>query len=200
MAELRAFVEIDAMQPQWAAYVAQTCQGDPPSAGMAQLYVEVAPANAVFALVDAAVKNADVRCGLQVVERQYGTLELHGRDPASVRTAAGVLLERLRLTRADAAHPELVAAETVTRVSANQAQLVNRLRSASLLLEHETMFLLELSPAAYVAAAANEAEKRAPVKLVYAAILGAAGRLIVSGRDDEVAEARAAALATLRPA
>ena len=37
MAELRAFAEIDAMQPQWAAYVAQTCQGDPPHAGMAQL-------------------------------------------------------------------------------------------------------------------------------------------------------------------
>ena len=41
MPELRAFVEIDALQPQWAAYVAQTCQGDPPLAGMAQLYVEV---------------------------------------------------------------------------------------------------------------------------------------------------------------
>ena len=54
MTDLRAFVEVDAMQPQWAAYVAQTCQGDPPWAGMAQLYVEVAPANEVFSLVNAA--------------------------------------------------------------------------------------------------------------------------------------------------
>lgn len=197
MAELRALVEIDAMQPQWAAYVAQTCQGDPPSAGQAQLYAEVAPASSVFALVDAAVKNADVRCGLQVVERQFGTLELHGDDPASVRLAADTILERLRLGRADRAKPEVVAQETITRVSANQAQLVNRLRSASLLLEGETMFLLELQPAAYVALAANEAEKRSGAKLVYAAILGASGRLIVSGRDDEVAEARAAVLAVL---
>lgn len=197
MAELRAFVEIDGMQPQWAAYVAQTCQGDPPSAGMAQLYVEVAPASAVFSLVDAATKNADVRSGLQVVERQFGTIELHGADPASVQTAAGVVLERLRLSRSDAARPEVVAEETVTRVGANQAQLINRLRSASLLLEHETMFLLEVQPAAYVAVAANEAEKRAPVKLVYAAMLGATGRLIVAGGDDAVAEARSAALAAL---
>ena len=197
MAELRALVEIDAMQPQWAAYVAQTCQGDPPAAGQAQLYVEVAPASSVFALVDAGVKNADVRCGLQVVERQFGTLELHGNDPASVRLAADTILERLRLGRADRAKPEVVAQETITRVSANQAQLVNRLRSASLLLEGETMFLLELQPAAYVALAANEAEKRSGAKLVYAAILGASGRLIVSGRDDEVAEARAATLAVL---
>jgi hypothetical protein len=198
LADLRAFVEIDAMQPQWAAYVAQTCEGDPPHAGMAQLYVEVAPANIVFTLVDVAVKNADVRSALQVVERQYGTLELHGRDPASIRTAADAVLERLRLTRNDRELPEVIAAETITRVGANQAQLVNRLRSASLLLENETMFVLELAPAAYVAAAANEAEKRAGVKLVYAAMLGATGRLIVSGRDDEVAEARAAALEALR--
>jgi hypothetical protein len=197
VAELRAFAEIDAMQPQWAAYVAQTCQGDAPHAGMAQLYVEVAPANAVFALVDAAVKNADVRLGLQVVERQFGTLELHGRDPASVRTAGDVVLERLRLSRADAVPPEVIAQETITRVDAGQAQLVNRLRSASLLLENETMFVLELAPAAYVACAANEAEKRAPVKLVYAAALGASGRLIISGTDDVVAEGRAAALAAL---
>ena len=75
------------MQPQWAAYVAQTCQGDPPLAGMAQLYVEVAPANSVFALVDVATKHADVRSALQVVERQFGTIELHAPDPASVETA-----------------------------------------------------------------------------------------------------------------
>jgi hypothetical protein len=197
VAELRAYVEIDAAQPQWAAYVAQTCQGDPPSAGMAQLYVEVAPANSVFALVDAAVKNADVRSALQVVERQYGTLELHGRDPASVQTAANVVLERLRLTRDDRVRPDVIASETITRVSAGQAQLVNRLRSASLLLENETIFVLELAPAAYVAAAANAAEKHAPVKLVYAAMLGATGRLILSGRDDEIAEGRTAALAAV---
>ena len=140
MAELRALVEIDALQPQWAAYVAQTCQGDPPLAGMAQLYVEVAPANTVFALVDAAVKRADVRSALQVVERQYGTLELHGRDPESVKTACEAVLERLGRSRDQRTRPEVIAQETVTRVSANQAQLVNRLGSASLLLENETTY------------------------------------------------------------
>ncbi len=197
MAELRAFVEIDAMQPQWAAYVAQTCQGDPPWAGMAQLYVEVAPANEVFALVNAAVKNADVRSGLQVVERQYGTLELHGRDPFALREAGGAILDRLGLSAADAARPELIASEVVTKVDPNQAQLINRMRVANLLLEGETMFLIEASPAAYVARAANAAEKQSPVKLVYAALLGASGRLIMSGRDAEAAEGHRAALAAL---
>jgi hypothetical protein len=163
---------------------------------MAQLYVEVEPANVVFALVDVAVKRAAVKIGLQVVERQFGTLELHGRDPAAVKAAGAAILERLG-TAAPGQPTEIIATEVVTRVDPNQAQLVNRLGVANLLLEGETMFLLEASPAAQIAAAANEAEKRAPVKLVYAALLGASGRLIVAGRDAEIAEARRAALAAL---
>ncbi len=197
-AELRAWVEIDSMQPQWAAYVAQTCQGDPPHAGMAQLYVEVAPASRVFALVNAAVKHARVRSALQVVERQYGTLELHGSDPSVVRQAGAAVLELLGATPADRVPPEVVSHEIVTRVDPNQAQLVNRMRVANLLLEDDTMFLIEVAPAAYAAAAANAAEKQAPVKLVYAAMLGATGRLIMADRSPEVVnEAYLAALAAV---
>jgi hypothetical protein len=197
-AELRAWVEIDSMQPQWAAYVAQTCQGDPPHAGMAQLYVEVAPASRVFALVNAAVKHARVRSALQVVERQYGTLELHGSDPSVVRQAGAAVLELLGATPADREPPQVVSHEIVTRVDPNQAQLVNRMRVANLLLEDETMFLVEVAPAAYAAAAANAAEKQAPVKLVYASMLGATGRLIMADRSPEVVnEAYLAALAAV---
>ena len=185
------------MQPQWAAYVAQTCQGDPPWAGMAQLYVEVAPANEVFSLVNAAVKNADVRCGLQVVERQFGTLELHGRDPFAVREAGSAILERIGVTASAAPAPQVVASEVVTKVDPNQAQLINRMRVANLLLENETMFLIEATPAACIVSAANAAEKGAPVKLVYASMLGASGRLIMSGRDAEANEGHRAALAAL---
>ena len=197
-AELRAWVEIDSMQPQWAAYVAQTCQGDPPHAGMAQLYVEVAPASRVFALVNAAVKHARVRSALQVVERQYGTLELHGADPSVVRQAGAAVLELLGATATDRELPQVVSHEIVTRVDPNQAQLVNRMRVANLLLEDETMFLIEVAPAAYAAAAANAAEKQAPVKLVYAAMLGATGRLVMADRSPEaVNEAYLAALAAV---
>ena len=196
--ELRAWVEIDSMQPQWAAYVAQTCQGDPPHAGMAQLYVEVAPASRVFALVNAAVKHARVRSALQVVERQYGTLELHGADPSVVRQAGSAVLGVLGASATDRELPQVVSHEIVTRVDPNQAQLVNRMRVANLLLEDETMFLIEVAPAAYAAAAANAAEKQAPVKLIYASMLGATGRLIMADRSPEaVNEAYLAALAAV---
>jgi hypothetical protein len=72
------------------------------------------------------------------------------------------------------------------------------MRVANLLLEDDTMFLIEVAPAAYAAAAANAAEKQAPVKLVYAAMLGATGRLIMAHRSPEVVnEAYLAALAAL---
>jgi ethanolamine utilization microcompartment shell protein EutS len=165
---------------------------------MAQLYVEVAPANDVFALVDVAVKSADVRPGLQVVERQYGTLEVHGQSLSDVRHAGETILQRIGAALGQRATPEIVATATVARVEASQAQLVNRMGVASLLVEGEAMFALEATPAAYVALAANEAEKHAPVKLVYAATLGASGRLIVAGDDAAASEARRAALDALR--
>ena len=56
------------------------------------------------------------------------------------------MLERLKLTAADARRPEVVASELVTRVHPNQAQLINRMGGANLLLQDETMFLIEATP------------------------------------------------------
>ena len=44
---LRSWVYIDRMQPQYAAYAGSVIQGDVPIAGMAELYVEVAPSNEI---------------------------------------------------------------------------------------------------------------------------------------------------------
>ena len=78
---LRSWVYIDSMQPQFAAYVGATVQGDVPIAGMAELWVEVAPANQVFRLMDVALKAADVRPATQYIEREFGLLEVHSFEP-----------------------------------------------------------------------------------------------------------------------
>ena len=67
-----------------------------------------------------------------------------------------------------------------------------------MVLAGESLFVLEMQPAAYSILAANEAEKAADIKIVDYRMMGATGRLYLSGRDSDVrAAARAAADALL---
>src|SRR3546814_9181359 len=93
--QLRAFFYIDRMQAQYAAYFGTVTSGDIPVAGMAQLYVEMAPGNEVFRIVDMALKATDVKPGIQIVEREFGVLEVHSESQESVREAGRVILVRL---------------------------------------------------------------------------------------------------------
>jgi microcompartment protein CcmL/EutN len=62
-----------------------------------------------------------------------------------------------------------------------------------MILPGESLFVLEMQPAAYSILAANEAEKSADVKLVDYRMMGATGRLYLSGPEADVrAAARAA--------
>src|SRR5277367_3886545 len=105
--QLRTYAFIDSMQPQAAAHVASTCQGDVPIAGMSELYIEVAPGNEIFRCADIALKAADVRPALQVVEREFGLLEIHARSQAEVQAAGQAVLAHLQLTEGDRLKPKV---------------------------------------------------------------------------------------------
>ena len=85
--QLRAFCFLDRMQPQYAAFVGTVTQGDLPVEGMASLYVEMAPGNEVFRVVDVAVKGTEAKPGAQIVEREFGMFEVHSHSQASVLEA-----------------------------------------------------------------------------------------------------------------
>ena len=93
--QLRAYFFIDRMQPQYAAYFGTGTAGDIPIAGMAQLYVELAPGNEVFRVVDMAVKATEVKPGVQIVEREFGMLEVHSESQEAVRESGRAILDRL---------------------------------------------------------------------------------------------------------
>ena len=95
--ELRAYCHLDRMQPQYAAFVGTVTQGDLPIEGMAALYVEMAPGNHVFRVVDVAVKATMARPGAQIVERQFGMFELHSESQADVLQAGEATLRELDL-------------------------------------------------------------------------------------------------------
>jgi ethanolamine utilization microcompartment shell protein EutL len=194
---LRTYAFIDRMQPQSAAHVAATCQGDIPIAGMAELFIEVSPGNEVFRVMDIALKAADVRPALQIVEREFGLLEIHAGSQAEVRAAGDAVLAHLGLTEKDRVKPQIASAQFVTNVSPYQAQLINKWRKGSLLMAGSSLFVLEVAPAAYASLAANEAEKAANITIVEVRAVGRFGRVFLSGTESEVQTARDAAVAAL---
>ena len=80
----------------------------------------------------------------------------------------------------------------INGVDGQQAQLINRMRHGDMLLQGQTLYILEVYPAGYAAIAANEAEKAADVNLLEVVTFGAFGRLWLGGGEAEIDEARKA--------
>lgn len=196
-ATLRTYAFVDRMQPQCAAHIAATSPGDVPLAGMAELYIEMAPGNEVFRAADIALKAAGVRPALQIIEREFGLLEIHSEQQAEVLAAGQAVLDELGMTEGDRIRPTIASTQFITNVHAYQAQLLNKWRKGSMLMPGQSLFIMEVAPAAYIAVAANEAEKHANITVVELRAVGRFGRMFLSGTESEVESARDAAVAAL---
>ena len=194
---LRTYAFIDRLQPQCAAHIAATCQGDVPVAGMAELFVEMSPGNEVFHVADVALKAASVRPALQIIEREFGLLELHSESQAEVLAAGSAILAELNLQESDRLKPTIASTQFITNIHPYQAQLLNKFRKGALLIPGESLFVLEVAPAAYAGLAANEAEKASTINVVEIRAVGRFGRTFLSGTESEVATARDAAVGVL---
>lgn len=193
MASLRSFIFIDQLQPQTLCYLATWMRGQLPRTGVAAQVIEVAPGIDIEPLTDVALKHAEVAAGILVVERQYGYLEFHSRSVTAVKEAARAVLDALPDDHGPATQPEILASKIITRIDASHAFLINRNKLGSLLLPGESLFVLEMQPASYAILAANEAEKAANIKIVDYRMIGAAGRVYLSGQESSVRMAAEAA-------
>lgn len=192
--ELRTYVLIDSMQAQYAAVTGKLLRGDVPVEGMAEVFVELAPASDVYEMLDAALKTTDVRPGQLRIEREFGSFEVHGFFQEAVQVAGREALARFGLSEDDRIEPEIVSVKMVTNVDAYEAQLVNQTSYGSLLLRGQTLCVVEVAPAAYVVLAANEAEKAANITLVNYSPSGRFGRLLIAGTESDVKVGRDAAV------
>ncbi|MGA9531134.1 MAG: hypothetical protein WBR18_00285 [Anaerolineales bacterium] len=195
--QLRCYVYLDRMQAQFAAFIGTITQGDLSTEGMASLYIEMAPGMEAFRVVDIAVKATRSRPGVQIVEREFGTFEVHHDQQAEVLEAGRIVLDRLGLKREDRVKPEVVATQIITNVDPYQAQLINRFRRGTMLIPGRTLLVMEVAPAAYITYAANEAEKSASINLLHFSGIGRFGRMWLSGTEAEIVTARDAAIAAL---
>jgi hypothetical protein len=161
---------------------------------MAELWLELSPGSEVYNLLDSALKATDAKPGLQMVEREFGVLEIHSPSVDSTRDAGDRILAACGLTVEQRMAPHVVSAKMITRVNPYQAQQINKVRKGSLLLPGQSLLVLEVEPAAYIVLAANEVEKAVDTLLIHFNPFGRFGRLFVAGTESEITSALEAAV------
>ncbi len=192
MAELRSFIFIDRLQPQTMSYLGTWIKGALPRANMAAQIIEVAPGLDIEGVTDVALKHAEVKAGILVVERQFGYLEFHG-ETGAVKAAADAALDSLGGDIDAAVRPTILASRIISSIDHQHAFLINRNKIGSMVLPGESLFVLEVQPASYAILATNEAEKAADIKVVDFRMIGATGRVYLSGTEADVRQAADAA-------
>ena len=197
MAELRSFIFIDQLQPQTMCYLGSWIKGRLPRTNMAAQIIEIAPGVEIEQLTDVALKHDAVQAGILIVERQFGYLEIHSRSTAAVQAASAAVLAELGSTPDEATRPQILASELISRIDHQHAFLINRNKLGSMALPGESLFVLEMQPASYAILATNEAEKAARIKVVDYRMIGATGRVYLSGMEADVRTAADAAVAVL---
>jgi len=192
--DLRSYVFLDSLQPQMAAFVGSTARGFLPLAGDASLWVEISPGIEINRITDVALKATKVRPAVQVVERLFGLLEVHSPEQAEVRAAGVAILEALGVQAEERRKPVIHSSQIIRRVDAHQTQLINRNRKGMMLIADQTLYIMEIEPAAYAVLAANEAEKAAQINIVEVRPFGSFGRVYLGGEERDIMAGYAAAV------
>lgn len=192
--DLRVYLLVEDLQPQFAAYLGTPtrARGYPPFGGDHALIIEVAPALAIERVIDLALREVPtVEPGILFVERQFGVLEVHARELADVRRAGEAILAGTGTSAEQQLRPRVLFHDVIEDVTDQHAVILNRNRQGSMLMPGESLLVYEMTPALFAAVAANEAERAAPgITVIDVQMIGAAGRLYLSGSTADVTTAR----------
>ncbi len=202
MTELRVYLPIKDLQPQFAAYMSTPlrARGYPPYEGQHSLIIEVSPALAIHRIADLALKESpDMEPGILFTERQFGLLELHADDFAHVDKAGKAILKGMGKKPADQQAPKILFHDIIDDLSDQHAIILNRSRDASILVPGQSLLIYEMMPALFACVAANEAERAAPQALINdVQMMGASGRIFMSGLHEDMINAQNAITNTLK--
>lgn len=189
MVDLRTYSILDSIQSQVASLISTISRGFLPVTGQAACVIEIAPGIEINRLTDIAVKATQVKPGLQVVERSFGMLEVHSDEQGDARMAGQAVLDALGQSIDQRMKPRVLTSQLIKNVIDHHAMLVNRVRYGNMIVQGDTLYILEIEPAGYAYYAGNEAEKGAHIKIIDIKGIGKYGRLYISGDEAEVIEA-----------
>ncbi|MEM7124624.1 MAG: microcompartment protein [Pseudomonadota bacterium] len=194
MTELRVYLPIHDLQPQFAAYLSSPtrARGYPPFEREHSLIIEVSPALSIHRIIDLALKAApDMEPGILFTERQFGLLELHAEDEAALAEAGQAILDGIGAKAADQLAPTILFHDIIEDIADQHAIILNRTRDASILVPGTSLLVYEMAPALFACVAANEAERAAPEAIINdVQMMGASGRIFMSGTTDDMIRAR----------
>ena len=196
--QLRAYVFIDSLQPQLAQFMAKTNRVYDPREYDAALFLELAPAMEIHTKIDQALKATKVRLGSLITERVFGTMQVHHEDQGEVRAAGRAVLDASGLTEKNRAKCNILQNKIIRAVEQDHAIAFTGTAYGNMVLQGESVLIMEAEPAACLAIACNEALKAAEVKLIDCRVFGASGRLILSGTEAQIDVGAAAATAALQ--
>lgn len=184
--DLRSFVFLDSLQPQHAAFLGTVAKGFLPVGGQSSVFIEISPGIEINRLTDIAVKATAAKPGMQIVERLYGLLELHHDEQGEVRRAGEAILREIGATESSRIKPEILSSTVIRHLDDRQTQLINRVRHGHMIVAGQSLYTLEVQPAANAALAANEAEKAARIKVIEIVAFGSLGRVYLAGEDRDI--------------
>ena len=108
-----------------------------------------------------------------------------------------ILAAALEVQEEDRHKPQVVSSQIIRHVDDHHAQLVNRNRHGMMLIPGQTLYIMELTPAAYAALAANEAEKAAEINIIEVRPFGTFGRVYLGGEERDIMAGYGAAVAAI---
>lgn len=194
MTELRVYLPIADLQPQFAAYLSSPTRARayPPFKGQNSLIIEVAPALSIHRIADLALKEApDMEPGILFTERQFGLLELHADRMEDLDAAGKAILKGIGAKATDQLAPTVLYHDIIEDLSDQHAIILNRSRDGSILVPGVALLIYEMAPALFACVAANEAEKAAPgLTINDVQMMGATGRIFLSGTVEQMTVAR----------
>jgi hypothetical protein len=134
---------------------------------------------------------------VQIIERLYGLMEIHASNQGDVHAAGRAILDYLGVRQSDCLKPRVISSRIIRNITAHHTQMINRVRRGNMILAGQTLYVLEVEPAAYAALAANEAEKAALINILQISAVGSFGRLYLGGEERDIMAAESGVLAAL---
>lgn len=196
--QLRTYIFIDQMQPQLAQFIAKDNRVYDPNEYDSAIMLELAPAMEIHRMIDHALKTTSVRLGSVVTERMYGLMQIQHPDQGEVQAAGASVLEATGLTPLDRERLKIHTNMVIRGIEQDHAIYFTGTSRGNMVLADESVFILEVSPAAYLTIACNEALKAADIKLIQIRPFGATGRLVMSGSESEIDSGVEAAMSVLK--